>query len=109
MSNDFVIAPRKASDLYPFLTFQLFDPGNIVLTPSVQKHFEREGIEAGPYVDRHVRGDWGEVSAKDAETNLLAVLFGARPFSSYLIAGKRVWVITEMDRTFTTFMSPEEY
>lgn len=109
MPDDYVIKPRKASDLYPILTFQLFDSGTVVITPSVQAHLDREGIDASVYVDRHLHGDWGDVSAKDAEMNLLAVLLAGRPFSSYLIAGKRVWVITELDCTFTTLMFPEEY
>ena len=39
----------------------LFRLGQIVATRGVLKHLERHGIQADPYLRRHVRGDWGDV------------------------------------------------
>lgn len=87
----------------------LFPLGQIVATRGVLTHLEREGIAADPYLNRHVRGDWGDVPAEDANANRYAVLVGARIMSSYRIAGERVWIITEADRSVTTLLFPREY
>ncbi|MGO4416893.1 hypothetical protein AB4Z27_28390 [Cupriavidus sp. KB_39] len=87
----------------------LFQLGQIVATRSVLTHLEREGTTADPYLDRHVRGDWGDVPPEDAAANRHAVQNGARVISAYRIAGEKVWVITEADRSFTTLLFPSEY
>ncbi|WP_423379855.1 hypothetical protein [Burkholderia sp. LMG 32019] len=87
----------------------LFTLGKIVATRNVLMHLEREGIPADTYLDRHACGDWGDLTANDTEMNRLAVIHGARIFSSYEIAGKRVWIITEADRGSTTLLFPSEY
>ena len=87
----------------------LFPLGQIEATRGLLTHLEREGIAADPYLDRHVRGDWGDVPPEDAEANRYAVLVGARILSSYQIAGERVWIITEADRSATTLLFPDEY
>lgn len=87
----------------------LFRLGRIVATRAVLAHIEKHGIAADPYLQRHVCGDWGVVPPEDARANCLAVEHGARVLSSYDIAGKRVWIITEADRSVTTLLLPEEY
>jgi len=63
-----------------------------------------------PYVRRHSEGDWGDVSADDWKANDDALTSGERLFSAYEIgAGKRLWIITEADRSSTTVLLPEEY
>ena len=49
------------------------------------------------------------VPPEDAAANRFAIEHGARILSSYDIAGKRVWIITEADRSMTTLLFPEEY
>lgn len=87
----------------------LFRLGQIVATRGVLKHLEHHGIQADPYLRRHVRGDWGNVPPEDALANERAVEHGARILSSYEAAGQRVWVITEADRSVTTLLFPSEY
>lgn len=87
----------------------LFTLGVIVATPSVLAHLEKHGINARSYLERHVRGDWGDVPPEDAKENLLSVEQGFRILSSYDIAGERVWVITEADRSSTCLLYPAEY
>ena len=60
-------------------------------------------------VQRHARGDWGEVCSEDKLTNDEAVKHGNRVISAYTIDAKKVWVITECDRSVTTVLFPEEY
>jgi hypothetical protein len=87
----------------------LFQLGQIVATRGVLKHLERHGILADPYLRRHARGDWGDVPPEDALANGHAVKHGARILSSYEVAGRRVWLITEADRSSTTLLFPSEY
>lgn len=87
----------------------LFPLGKIVATRGVLMHLEREGIAADPYLNRHVRGNWGDVPPEDAEANRHAVQVGARILSSYRIAGERIWIITEADRSATTLLFPSDY
>lgn len=86
-----------------------FRLGQIVATRGVLKHLEHHGIRADPYLRRHVCGDWGNVPPDDALANERAVVHGARILSSYEVAGERVWVITEADRSVTTLLFPSEY
>lgn len=87
----------------------LFPLGQVVATPGVLDHLDRHGINAQVYLERHRRGDWGNVPPDDAAENELSVQQGFRVLSSYDIAGERVWIITEADRSSTTLLFPSEY
>lgn len=91
------------------MTRPLFPLGQIVATRAVFAHLEQHNFDPTPYLARHASGDWGSVPAEDATTNHRAVEHGARILSSYDIAGKRIWIITEADRSVTTLLFPEEY
>lgn len=60
-------------------------------------------------LDRHVRGDWGDVCEEDKQANDAALVTRDRLVSAYMVAGERVWIITEADRWQTTVLLPEEY
>ena len=87
----------------------LFQLGMIVATPGVLAHLDRHEINAQAFIQRHQCGDWGSVPPEDAEENELSVKEGYRVLSSYDIAGERVWIITEADRSATTLLFPSEY
>jgi hypothetical protein len=87
----------------------LFSLGMIVATRGVLAHLDRRAINAQGYLMRHVTGDWGDVPQEDAESNRDAVKYGARILSAYDMAGERVWIITEADRSSTTLLFPSEY
>ena len=72
---------------------------------------EAAGVAPTDLLRRHVSGDWGDVPAEDAAENELSVREGFRILSSYALPGTavRVWLLTERDRTVTTFLLPEEY
>ena len=86
-----------------------FSLGHITATRGVFEHLERHGINASEYLDRHVRGDWGDIPPEDAAENEFAVNRRLRLLSSYMIAGERVWIITEADRSASTLLFPSEY
>ena len=67
------------------------------------------GINFSPYINRHVRGDWGDVDCEDWQRNDASVEEGSRIISAYQTAAGRIWIITEADRAVTTVLLPSEY
>lgn len=85
----------------------LFELGNIYCTVGAST-IPME--ELGEALYRHHHGDWGDVDAEDKESNNWALLNRTRLLSSYKSkAGVKFWVITEADRSATTFLLPDEY
>lgn len=88
----------------------LFDVGRIVATPGALEAMEEHGIQSLSLLQRHRHGDWGTLPAEDAKLNDQAVHNGSRILSSYTLSGtQHIWIITEVDRSITTFLLPEEY
>ena len=86
----------------------LFSLGQTVMTPGAQKTTTDE--ERHAFLARHVAGDWGDVCAEDAAANDRALKESTRVLSSYTAESrKKIWVITEADRSSTTMLLPEEY
>jgi hypothetical protein len=69
----------------------------------------RVQVRAAVYLARHQDGDWGDVPPEDARENELSVREGFQILSFYEVAGERLWVITEADRSSTCILLPEEY
>ncbi|WP_256094727.1 hypothetical protein [Paraburkholderia nodosa] len=89
--------------------FPLIELGRVVVTPAILEHLEREAVDIQSYLHRHEHGDWGDITASDANANLLGAIYGGRTFSAYEVAGKRVWIITEADQTSRAVLFPNEY
>jgi hypothetical protein len=95
---------------------RLFDLGQIVSTPGALAACSN--VRLHDCLARHQRGDWGCVSAEDRETNDETLSAGLRLLSAYPIDPAKpsasfgentLWIITEADRSATTFLLPEEY
>lgn len=88
----------------------LFSLGQTVATPGALEAFSKAQQTPKEFLDRHARGDWGQVCGEDAEANDNALLDEGRLLSAYCTSlGVRLWVITEADRSATTVLRPEEY
>jgi hypothetical protein len=88
----------------------LFTLGQVVATPGALAALEASGESLFDYVQRHLTGDWGDVSAPDVYENEYALAHDLRLLSSYkLKSGQRIWIITEADRSSTCILLPEEY
>jgi hypothetical protein len=88
----------------------LFEPGQVVATPGALAVLQRAFQKPREFIDRHVAGDWGEVSEEDRVENEVSLLNGYRLLSAYRTKmGERLWVLTEADRSVTTILLPEEY
>ncbi len=86
-----------------------FPLGRVVATPGALKVLVEAGEDPLSLLSRHCSGDWGEIDAHDRKENELSLKHGWRVLSSYPVAEKKVWVITEADRSVTTILLPEEY
>ncbi len=92
------------------LTPTLFEHGQVVATPGALETLQANNVMSLDLLLRHLTGDWGVVAKEDAEANQQALEQGNRILSSYpLNNGAKIWVITEADRSATTFLLPEEY
>jgi hypothetical protein len=88
----------------------LFSLGQIRSTPGAVVAMQEAGQDGLALLARHVTGDWGELDRYDQRANNDAVKSGGRILSAYTLpTGVRVWLITEWDRSATTFLLPEEY
>ena len=87
-----------------------FSPGSVVATPGVLAAFTEAGDDPLACLIRHIAGDWGDVNAEDWRANEESLLRGERLLSVYRMSnGTKFWIITEWDRSVTTFLLPEEY
>ena len=87
-----------------------FKLGTVVATRGVMAHIEDNAGVIFPYLKRHAKGDWGDACAEDKKTNEEALQIGNRLMSVYKLKdGKKIWIITEWDRSITTVLFPDEY
>ena len=85
----------------------LFSPGQVFKTPGAADIPQTVLLAA---LKRHLSGDWGDVSEDDKQSNDEAVKDGDRILSAYHAPdGTKFWIITESDRSATTFLLPDEY
>ena len=86
----------------------LFNSGRIVATPGALILAEK-GENLTDYLFRHLSGDWGDLCEEDKQENHFSVKNGFRILSAYKTFSGKLWIITEADRSATTFLLPEEY
>lgn len=83
----------------------LFETGRLLATRGIVD----SGIDTLAILKRHVLGDWGDLDEDDKRANQTALLTGERLLSAYHVDGKKIYIITEADRSATTVLFAEEY
>ena len=99
-----------------------FLTGSIFTTQTVAKVMQETPLFSTlcqVLLNRHKKADWGDMAEEDIESNNEALLTDGRLFSSYNLTDelkslisvdeKKVWIITEYDRSATTILFPTEY
>ena len=92
-----------------------FSLGQLVATHGALDALQNAGQTVEEFLNRHHRGDWGDLSDDDAALNDEALEDGSRLLSAYhLKTGVKIWIITEAaddegDRSATTLLLPDEY
>jgi hypothetical protein len=104
-------APKNQSQLEKIMmltTAMKFNLGNLVITPAALEVIPADDILTA--LDRHITGDWGDVTPADRDENNFSLREGFRLLSVYHSAkGEKFWIITEADRRATTILLPSDY
>lgn len=89
----------------------LFALGRLIFTRGATDLMSRTGTSVFSLLRRHSCGDWGSVCESDKQANDWAVKNGTRILSAYVLGAmqEKLWLITEADRSVTTFLTPDEY
>jgi hypothetical protein len=88
----------------------VFELGQVVATPGALAALQEANQPAIDFAMRHQSGDWGELDEFDKQQNNLALQQGTRILSAYTLSTSvKIWIITEADRSVTTFLLPDEY
>lgn len=88
----------------------LFSLGQVVATPGALRALEDAGQSTDEFLNRHLSGDWGNLSEQDRKENDFSLIYDYRILSVYILrSGIKIWIITEADRSSTTILLPEEY
>ncbi len=84
--------------------------GEVVATPGALEALAEADQRPLEFLDRHLNGDWGEISTEDWEQNDLSLREGSRVLSAYTLkTSVKIWIITEADRSVTTILLPDDY
>lgn len=105
VSNDVYLSARAFASKLCSLKF---DGGHVVITPPAEKLMQRHGIDPHELLERHCRGDWGDQSDEDKKAWDRALEKGFSLMSVYKVGGEEVWLMTDVARLSTTFLSPED-
>jgi hypothetical protein len=89
----------------------LFELGKVVMTRNIANFFNKvDANKVEEYVFKHVTGDFGQLEECDIKSNKEAIRTGEeRILSCYKYHSKKIYVITEWDRSYTTILFAEEY
>lgn len=87
----------------------LFASGRCYLTPGAMEWLNSRGVHPCSLLDRHFFGDDGDLCDDDRDANIYAIQNDLRVVSCYKIAGEKLYVITEADRSSTTILLADEY
>jgi hypothetical protein len=86
----------------------LFTLGEIVITPEAERLMTMLSINPASLLLRHVTGDWGDASDDQKRTNEEAVREGGRVLSVYGSGRRRLYVMTNAERSTTTILPRQE-
>ncbi|WP_230971730.1 hypothetical protein [Nitrogeniibacter aestuarii] len=93
-----------------------FELGQVVATRAFDALLAQHPHLFNDTIARHVTGDWGDVCSSDWKRNDAALARGERLVSMYLIdpalppdSNNLFYIVTEHDRSVTTFMRHDEY
>lgn len=88
----------------------LFPLGTVTIRPGAATALAQAGMKVDGLLKRHVRGDWGDVRARDRRQNAAGLREGGALLSAYTLdTGVRVLVLTAGDRRSTTALAATEY
>jgi hypothetical protein len=89
----------------------LFELGKVVMTKGLASYFNKiDANKVQEFLHKHVTGDFGQLDKSDIKMNNEAIETGEdRILSCYEYYSRKIYIITEWDRSYTTIMFAEEY
>ena len=87
----------------------LFPIGALIFSQGVDRLMREGRFDPMPYLQRHIRGDWGDVTDDNWQENNAALTSG-EPLNSLYIVTRDVTIriFTEADRSATHVLLPSE-
>ena len=92
-----------------------FNLGQVAATPRAIHALRQSGEMPAKFLNRHARGDWGDICDDDRKLNEEALLDGSRIMSVYSTSkSEKIWIITDAAndagrREVTTVLIPQDY
>lgn len=86
-----------------------FPLGSTYATAALILWADSEKFDLAQLMWRHHCGDWGDLDDEDKQANEDALKHGSRIFSCYLIGDRKIYAVTESDRSSTTLLFSDEY
>lgn len=86
-----------------------FELGQVVVTRNCLDYAEEHQVDLMHLLTRHANKDWGDLCSEDKALNDQALETDGRVLSSYVVGGKKFYINTEWDRSYTTIMLAEDY
>lgn len=87
----------------------LFPVGALIFSQGVDRLMREGRLDPMPYLQRHIRGDWGEVTDDKWQENNAALKSGARLDSLYVVTRDvTIRIFTESDGSATHVLLPSE-
>lgn len=92
----------------------LFSLGRVVATQGAIAALAAANADQLALLQRHVTGEWSEMPKEDQEQNVNNATGmdeeAGMVLSAFALEGNvQMWIITEADRSVTTFLLPSEY
>lgn len=102
--------PKEPSLGVAFPGQPLFSSPQVSITPGALEAFQRTGEVPADYLDRHFRGDFGDLDEHDIQMNLRSIPTKDRVLSAYHLSdGTRIYIQTDPDHETTVILLPSEY
>lgn len=87
----------------------LFPIGALIFSEGVDRLMREGRLDPMPYFQRHIRGDWGDVTDDKWQENNAALKSNARLDSLYAVTRElNIRIFTEADRSATHVLLPSE-
>ncbi|MFQ8213662.1 hypothetical protein ACKGML_05450 [Klebsiella pneumoniae] len=87
----------------------LFPIGALIFSEGVDRIMREGRLDPMPYIQRHIRGDWGDVTDLRWQENNAAVTSGKPLGSRYIVTRElTIRIVTEADRSATHVMLRSE-
>ncbi len=84
--------------------------GQICVTAAAAEALYETSQAADEFVSRHQLGDWGDVTSEEYADNERSLRVGGEISSAYSLEdGEIIWIITNADRSRTTFRLAHEF